>query len=209
MTPRNPPHLEFEAGFWGDCSNTYNEERKQHVYAQHMGLTPDPKWPFGYLAGGLKVLDIGGGPTSLLLKTTGFKQALVQDPTSYPAFVYGRYTEHNISWSRTPGEHLLTDIQASTWVIAETFDEVWLYNVLQHTEDPHRILSNVTQYLAKGGIFRFFEWINIPAHEGHPHMITPDMFEPIYQQSKGMRAITSHIDRDGCFGEFLAGWVQL
>ncbi len=165
MTPvQNPPHLEYEAGFWYDCANTYNEERKQHVYAALMGLAPDKGWPYGYKTSG-SVLDIGGGPTSLLLKTTGFESATVQDPTNYPEWVYTRYLEHGIKVSRTPAEQRLGSIESLSWIVPQFFNEVWLYNCLQHTEDPKRILENVKDYLPSGGTFRFFEWIDIPPHE--------------------------------------------
>lgn len=207
----NPEHLRYEAAFWHDCANTYNEERKQHVYAQHMGIQRDPKWPFGYKASG-RVLDIGGGPVSLLLKTTGFEYAIVQDPTEYPDWIYHRYSDHGIATSEMPAEKILGGLEAggdNGWITPITFDEVWLYNCLQHTEDPYRILSNVASYLSKGGVFRFFEWINIPPHEGHPHMIKADMFEPIKAVAKVKATHTGHIDVDGCFGEYVSGWVQL
>lgn len=204
----NLPHLQYEAGFWHDCANTFNEERKQHVYAQRMGLTPDPKWPFGYKVSG-SVLDIGGGPVSLLLKTTGFTKALVQDPTNYPEWVYHRYQDHGIECSDLAGEQMLSRLEGPDWIIPDVFDEVWLYNCLQHTEDPCRILRLVPEYLRKGGVFRFFEWTNIPPHEGHPHMISDAMFDAVRAVAKAQHVSTGHIDHDGCYGSMIAGWVQL
>ncbi len=210
----NPSHLQFEAGFWYDCANTYNEERKQHVYAQYMGLKPDKGWPYGYKASG-SILDIGGGPVSLLLKTTGYRSAKVQDPTNYPSWVYQRYIDHGIAISRTPGERMIGDLESLSWITPAQYDEVWVYNCLQHTEDPKRILDNVVAYLTpKGRVFRFFEWTNIPPHEGHPHMITDSMFDEIRSMGKVQpdpvaHISSGHIDREGCFGSFIAGWVKL
>jgi len=63
---------EWEFGWWGNCVNTYGEETKQLLYAARMGLTAfhDGKSPFNFDLGGASVLDIGGGPSSLLLKCT-------------------------------------------------------------------------------------------------------------------------------------------
>ncbi len=49
------------------------------------------------------------------------------------------------------------------------YDEAWIYNVLQHTDDPSLIVKNALSVSRK---LRIFEWINIPPCEGHPHMLT-------------------------------------
>ena len=51
------------------------------------------------------------------------------------------------------------------------YDEVWLYNVLQHTQDPEKIIRNAQR---AGRIIRIFEWIEtrISINEGHPHSFT-------------------------------------
>jgi hypothetical protein len=53
-------------------------------------------------------------------------------------------------------------------------DEVWIYNVLQHVEDPHKIVQNARRV---GKLVRFFDWIDAGVHPGHPHNFTAEQFD--------------------------------
>lgn len=152
-------HQDFERTWWGDCANTYGEETKQLVYAKRMGLRThyqDGKGPFIDLMF-KSVVDLGGGPVSLLLKTTNAGHRLVVDPCAYPAWISARYMRAGIEYHQRRAEYFIPDMPV---------DECWLYNVLQHVEDPQLIIQRARN-AAK--VVRIFEWINIPAHEGHPH----------------------------------------
>src|SRR6266704_2122476 len=125
---------EFERNWWANCQNTFTEETKQLTYAYKMGLTAYSnrgKWPCYDLAG-KSVLDIGGGPVSMLLKCENRGPCLVADPCRYPAWTVDRYRTSGIDFRQIKGEELLE----AGW------DEVWIYNVLQHTEDPALIIKN-------------------------------------------------------------------
>lgn len=155
-----------ERAWWGDCASTYTEETKQLVYASRMGLVAqhiNGQWPL-YDLQGRSVLDVGGGPVSLLLKTYNRSRAAVVDPCEYPAWVGHRYAAAGISYLRQPGE---TDLPTG-------YDEVWIYNVLQHTQDPERIIGNAKE---AAPTIRLFEWIGVPAHEGHPHELRADLLD--------------------------------
>jgi 2-polyprenyl-3-methyl-5-hydroxy-6-metoxy-1,4-benzoquinol methylase len=150
---------EWERNWWGNCCNTYAEETKQLTYAHRMGLVNEPRdgmWPV-YDLGEKTILDIGGGPTSMLLRTVNGKGKVVQDPCEYPDWVMERYATAGITYLRYPGEQRLEPV--------DPFDEVWIYNVLQHTEDPETIIKNA---LEVGKLIRIFEWIDLPPHMGHP-----------------------------------------
>jgi hypothetical protein len=55
------------------------------MYAKYMGLLIDEhKNIFIPEEKNLKILDIGGGPTSLLLKTYNLKEGKIIDPLKYP-----------------------------------------------------------------------------------------------------------------------------
>jgi hypothetical protein len=103
-----PAHLRFEAAYWGDCLNTHDEDTKQLVYAQHMNLN------LGHHRvelDGQRVLDVGSGPSSLLLKATGRGRfCAVLDPLMdhFPRWVRDRYETADIvtlsqtaEWSTT------------------------------------------------------------------------------------------------------------
>ena len=158
---------EWERQWWGSCQNTYGEEEKQLLYANRMGLRPhhDGRSPYNFDLNGRSVLDIGGGPVSLLLKCTNYAEAFVADPCEYPEWVDMRYKAAGIEYGRIPGESIRVT----------GYDEVWLYNVLQHTKDPERIIRNAQR---AGRIIRIFEWIEtrISINEGHPHSFTEAQF---------------------------------
>lgn len=155
-------HQEWERQWWGDCTNTFAEETKQITYASRMGLvnlSDGARWPL-YNLEGKSVIDIGGGPVSLLLKTHNGGRKVVADPCGYPQWVSARYSLAGIEYYQVAGEELL-----STFPEGTKFDEAWIYNVLQHTDDPKLIIENA-RTLAHA--VRIFEWIDIPAHPGHP-----------------------------------------
>jgi len=153
----------FEKNWWGNCCNTYGEEEKQLVYAQKMGLKlfHNNKSPYNFDMQGKVILDIGGGPCSLLLKCENVS-GLVVDPCDYPKWVDIRYKTAGITFEKLRGE----DIDKK---FAGKFDEIWIYNVLQHVDNPKKIIDNARDL---GIIIRIFEWIENGISEGHPHNLT-------------------------------------
>ena len=154
---------EFERGWWGDCTNTYAEEQKQLTYTYKVGIQAgfsNGHWP-SYNIKDKSIMDIGGGPVSILLKCENRGSCCVIDPCDYPAWVKARYDIARIDYIKIKGEDLAADFPK--------FDEVWIYNVLQHTEDPELIIQNAKSIAP---IIRIFEWVDMPAHEGHPHELT-------------------------------------
>jgi hypothetical protein len=155
----------WESLWWGNCTNTYGEETKQLLYAAKMGLRMfhNGKSPYNIDMKGAKVLDIGGGPTSLLLKCVNV-EGTVLDPLLLPEWVKSRYQVTGIELLRGTGES----------VIVDGFDECWIYNVLQHTENPEKVAQNARN-AAK--LIRLFEWIDTPMNEGHPHSLTKGLLD--------------------------------
>ena len=153
------PLYEFEADYWGNCCNSIDEEIKQFFYAKLMSI--DKYSPFSFSVNGKKILDIGGGPVSLLLKCHDHGGSKVVDPIKYPKWTIDRYASNNIEYDQKPGED----------VDEEGYDEVWIYNCLQHVIDPEKIINNAKK---AAPVIRIFEWIDIPSHEGHPHELKED-----------------------------------
>jgi hypothetical protein len=148
--------------FWGDVSNTYHEEQKQIVYAQRMGLyaTYNCAHPPTFFLGGRSVIDIGGGPVSLLLKCAERGRSVVADPAPYPNWVRRRYEECGIEFWSMEGE--------SDSITGYSFDDAWIYNVLQHVRDPELVIANARS-IAK--TLRIFEWIETDPYPGHPQRL--------------------------------------
>lgn len=161
---------QFEA-HWHETigANTFHEEEKQFVYASKMGIEVyrTAYTPYNFKNYG-KVLDIGGGEVSMLLKVEKPEGCVVVDPCSYPEWVKERYREKGITFINIKAEDI--DLYSNvSYPELKGFDEVWFYNVLQHTENPEKICHNA---LKAGKIVRVFEWIEIGITPGHIHNLT-------------------------------------
>lgn len=195
-----------ELEFWGDCANTFGEELKQLVYAKYMGLKfqHDGSTPYHLvLPDGLKILDVGGGPVSLLLKAPKDCARHVIDPCPYPDWVEERYEECDISYLQIPGEELLDEYEPSM------FNEAWVYNVLQHVHEPELILKNIHAILEPKGTFRFFDWVDAPTNSAHPHSLDAFALEETMTKL-GFETINSKIldiNEGGCVGKAYTGWA--
>jgi 2-polyprenyl-3-methyl-5-hydroxy-6-metoxy-1,4-benzoquinol methylase len=152
-----------ELAFWGTPGAELGEQLKQLTYAKYLKLDfiHDGSSPYVIDKTGLNIMDIGGGPVSLLLKTIANKK-LVVDPCGFPEWVDGRYKANGVQLQHKDGETLNRINNRSI------YDEVWMYNVLQHTDDPKKIFENIYKVLKPGGTFRFLDWIDTPTNVAHP-----------------------------------------
>jgi len=172
---------EFEVNYWGNCANTFDEEQKHYVYAKFMEV---PIVGYSFDANKKRILDIGGGPVSMLLKCRNLLQGKVCDPIDYPQWTKDRYKSHNIDVQVVSGE----DIDEQDW------DEVWIYNCLQHVDSIEKIINNAKR---AAPVMRMFEWINIPPHPGHPHMLTKELLDNYIGL---MGSGTVNLAERGCYG---------
>ena len=141
-----------ESRWWGDCTHTWVEEMKQEMYAKKMGIDYDCR--------GRSVADIGGGPTSMLLRCRNRGESYVIDPCDYPNWVRERYRELGIRYWKMCGE----DVPENALAV----NEAWLYNVLQHVKDPASVITRAKRF-AK--VIRIFEWLEIPEDIEHVHVL--------------------------------------
>lgn len=170
----------LERTFWGDCLNTLEEELKQRVYAKFMGWSAVKE--------GSRIVDIGGGPVSLLLKTPRVYGTVV-DPLPIPEWTVHRYRAAKISYFQMEAEDFT----------GTGYDEVWIYNVLQHVRDPERVI-HVAQRAAP--VIRLFEWIDIPPYPGHPHRLTAQGLRQWlkYPRKDGTGVLEDPVS--GCYGSY-------
>ena len=94
------------------------------------------------------------------------------------------YAEHGVDVDLARGE----DVDERGW------DEAWIYNCLQHTDDPRLIIENAKRAAKK---LRVFEWLDIPPHEGHPWMLT----EELLNEWTGGTGGTVFLQESGCYGK--------
>lgn len=171
----------FESQYWGDCCNTFDEDQKHYVYARYMGLQ---QVGYSFDVHGRSIIDIGGGPTSMLLKTiNNGNRSLVVDPLPYPSWTYARYGAKGIKSLVMRGED----------VCVRGFDECWIYNCLQHTDDPELIIRNA---LKAAKTLRIFEWVDVPPHDGHPIELTKEKLDKWI----GSEGVCVRLAESGCFG---------
>ena len=180
---------------WHDtvATNSYFEEMKQLTYAKKMGIEiyPTPYTLYNFKNYG-KVLDIGGGDCSMLLKVEGkLNGCVVIDPCDYAKWSIMRYKHKGIKFIKMKGEDL--DLTG--------FDEVWIYNCLQHTEDPEKICYNAKN---AGKLIRIFEWVETPINEGHIHTLTKKDLD----KWLGAYGRVETLNADGCFGPAYYAIVQ-
>lgn len=186
-------HQQFERDWWSDCLLTFGEEAKQLSYSYRMGMPTGQhpysgQWPYIDLHG-KSVVDIGGGPVSLLLKCGHRGMTAVVDPCPYPEWVYQRYTEAGITVYRMPAEEFNP---------SGRYDEGWSYNCLQHVEDPERIVRRMREYC---DVIRLFEWIDTPPTLGHPHTLTAANLE----MWLGGRGSIENLNENGAHGKCFYG----
>lgn len=190
-------HQKYEREWWGNCANTFSEEARQITYAHRMGLvnTPDPytgRWP-QYDLGNKSILDIGGGPSSLLLKCINHGSCAIVDPCPYPEWTRRRYALAGITVFEEPAESFSS---------RQKFDEAWIYNVLQHVQDPFEVINCAKQH-AK--VLRIFDWINTPPSLGHPHTLTKNLLD----QWIGCDGEVSWVDENSAVGNAYYGCYEL
>lgn len=172
-------HQRWERTWWGACLSTFSEEAKQITYANRMGLVVVPdlnrgdevgwsdQWP-AYDLHGANVVDLGGGPVSILLKCRNRGTLCdVVDPCEYPDWTRQRYGSAGIAVERIPAEQFNP---------LHEYDEAWVYNVLQHVNDPAQVLE-VARDVAP--VVRLFEWVGYEPSAGHPHMITVELVDAV------------------------------
>ena len=173
---------EFESNWWGDCLDTVGEEIKQRTYNRLMGLTS-----YGYDLKGKSVIDVGGGPVSLLLKYKNRGICAVVDPLKVPNWVVERYMENGITFHNIPAEEL------DNFALDIDFDMCLIYNVLQHTKDPKKIIQNALSLCKE---LHIFEWIETGVSDGHIHTLK----EVELNKWLGGEGRVEEINENGCIG---------
>jgi 2-polyprenyl-3-methyl-5-hydroxy-6-metoxy-1,4-benzoquinol methylase len=165
------------------------------MYAHRMGLVNQPrgeKWP-SYDLEGKNILDIGGGPVSMLLKSVNGGKMTIVDPCEYPAWVAARYEEAGVEYIKMAAEDIDADAMPK-------YDEAWIYNVLQHVRDPELIIQNAKKVANK---IRIFEWINIPPCQGHPHELKSHFLQMWIDAGHG--TVERFNGDNGCWGPAFYG----
>lgn len=176
-----------ELDFWllgqNNCINTFTEENKQlQIYAPRLKFTVDEWHRIDFE--NKVVLDVGSGPTSMLLRGKNLRNGFVVDPLmmKFPQWIRDRYDSANLNWLSSKGEDFKTPY----------VDMALIYNVLQHVENPKKLIENVKSLADE---IRVFEWINVNTDEKHIHKLTA----PKLNEWFGTKGITERIVMENSF----------
>lgn len=187
----------FESDWWGlEWSPRWDAEiSKQATYANLMGI------PDGLDMGKpTSVLDVGCGPVSMLLRANVHGgRAVGVDPLPISDETRARYVKAGVLFVNAKAETLF----AGTF--PETFDEVWLYNCLQHTDDPAGILKAIASL---GKRVRIFEWLNTPPTAGHPHTLTERLFADAFASWTRQVWTCGTLAKHDLYGDYIAAVVD-
>ncbi len=192
----------FELASWMSSMDNFDlqksgEVKKQDTYITLMYLSFDETNKINL--NGKNIIDIGGGPNSILLRSYNFNKAVVVDPLNYPQFIIKRYNDNNISFIKDKGENVIN------YYKNKEFDECWIYNVLEHVQCPEILLRNINSF-AK--ILRIFEWLELPPREGHPHSINEQLIQSCVDYEKCDYNI-GFLNTDNLNGKYLSGIFYL
>ena len=140
------------------------------------------------------VLDIGCGPLSLLLRYPT-QRGVGLDPIHY-GDLEEEYAKKGIQRLIKRGEDLTEE--------DGQFDEVWIYNCLQHVENPTKIIENAIKV---SKMVRIFEWTFIKPYKGHLHELTPALLSDPFKQSNwtSLMSATGLLNHSGLDGNYFMG----
>lgn len=170
---------------------TSSELSKQNVYADILGLKIEDNF---IDLKNKSVIDLGCGPVSLLLRSKNFSFAYAVEPNDYGDVVNKKYIEKNINLIKSPIENLKKE------QLKEKFDELWMYNVLEHVISPKECLEKILELCPSK--IRIFEWLDIPPHQGHPFLLTEELFVKNLNLTTEEYEI-NNINKDGCVGKYI------
>lgn len=180
-----------ERDWWGTEPQPHWQEEitKQETYARLMGL------PYDLNMGTKTILDVGCGPVSMLLRAR-HGGAVGVDPLLMSEETKAKYVAANVAL------HLC---KAEDFEPGGRFDEGWLYNCLQHVDDPNKVMAMLLRSVDS---VRIFEWIDIAPYEAHPHMLTVKQFERWLPPDEWVPSIWNvgelHADGNAASGRYIA-----
>ena len=179
----NAKQLEYQTQYYGDCNNTFREEEKHFVYGKLMGLQQSGD---RFILPNIRVLDIGGGPVSLLLKCDGLTKGRILDPIDFPDWTKDRYKSRGIDVTVGNGEDH----------VFEGYDEVWIYNMLGLVDDPNKLVENAFK---SANTVRVFEWITLEKDRIRKQF-TEDELNVLFAVTESDNGKIVELKQKGCFG---------
>ena len=118
----------------------------------------------------------------------------VVDPATWPEWVASRYEACGIALVTCSFEDMGP-------YASPRFDEAWIYNVLQHVNDPALVITNARAVAHK---IRVFDWIEVDPYPGHPHRLEKKQLDDWL----GAPGFVAQINENGAVGRAYYGVFQ-
>jgi len=187
----------WEKQWHGNCVNSYMEEEKQLIYVNRMGIKTyhDGKTPYNFDLKG-NILDMGGGPYSILLKCPNKLSGTVIDPCNYPDWIRQRYESAGIE---------LVKMKAEEFKSNTVFDLGLCYNVLQHVENPELVIRNMRKTCKE---IRIFEWCLNGISPGHLHNLIPEELDKWLNGEGKVEKLNTPICKGLCYYGIFPGDIK-
>ncbi len=135
---------------------SYNHFREAYKhYFKWLDINPD--------LSGKSVIEIGPGRIAALLFCDNHKLSYVLEPTEYDGIAH-LYDKENL---------LVIKKTAEEWDFPNV-DEIWLFNLLQHVQDPDLLIKKCKE---SAKVIRFFEPVDLPTNLEHPFTFSMDDFK--------------------------------
>lgn len=123
-------------------------------YFKYLGIDKDLK--------GKSIIEIGPGRISSLLFCENRGKSYIIEPTVYEGIDH-LYQDPELILVRERAEDFHFPL----------VDEVWMFNLLQHVQDPDFLISKCKK---NSKIIRFFEPVDLPTDNEHPFSFSRDDF---------------------------------
>jgi hypothetical protein len=136
----------------------------EHSYSQYF------KWlDIEHDLKGKRIIEIGCAHIPALLFCSNYEGVIIEP---MPSDILLELTETMpVELIREPAEYV--DLSG--------YNEVWLFNVLQHVIDPELLINNMKK---SANIIRYFEPVNMETCVHHPHGFTMDDFKKWFDDAR-------------------------
>lgn len=134
----------YEFNWWKAKAKTIGVDYYKHSAEEIKSFYTQSK----LLIQDISVLEIGSGATGILTFLTDSKERYAIDPLeSYYSTVFGELRDKSVNYQTAKGESLPFE--------NKKFDLIIIDNVLDHCEDPHKVMSEVNRVIKENGAIYF------------------------------------------------------
>lgn len=134
---------------------SYEHYRRAYdYYFKYLDIDKDLK--------GKSVIEIGPGRIAALLFCENYSDGCIIEPTHYEGISH-LYDRKNL--------RVVQNLVESC--VLHEVDEVWIFNVLQHVQDPDKLIAKCK---SAAKVIRFFEPVDLPTNNEHPFSFSMDDF---------------------------------